>query len=109
MPALSSSIPEPAPLRVLPFHGDAFDWRRFETFCLDVVRALPDVRHAEVYGVPVACIPSDRKVPAPPPTRPAMLVQALEDRWDLRIEFPKVDGYRVEVPDEQVAPLIEAG
>jgi hypothetical protein len=52
MPALSSPIPEPAPLRVLPFHGDAFDWRRFETFCLDVVRALSDVRHAEVYGVP---------------------------------------------------------
>jgi hypothetical protein len=52
MPASSAPIPEPAPLRVLPFHGDAFDWRRFETFCLDVVRALPDVRHAELYNVP---------------------------------------------------------
>jgi hypothetical protein len=52
MPGLSSPIPEPAPLHVLPFHGDAFDWRRFETFCLDVVRALPDVRHAELYNVP---------------------------------------------------------
>jgi hypothetical protein len=45
-------IPEPAPLRILPFHGDAFDWRRFETFCLDVIRALPGVRHAEIYNVP---------------------------------------------------------
>src|SRR4051812_31634868 len=51
-PRSSVPIPEPAPLRVLPFHGDAFDWRRFETFCLDVVRALSDVQHAEVYGVP---------------------------------------------------------
>src|SRR5918912_877125 len=52
MPGSSAPIPQPAPLRVLPFHSDAFDWRRFETFCLDVVRALPDVRHAEVYGAP---------------------------------------------------------
>jgi hypothetical protein len=48
----SMPIPEPAPLRILPFHSDAFDWRRFETFCLDVVRALPGVRHAELYNVP---------------------------------------------------------
>ena len=52
MPMSPAHIPEPAPLRVLPFHSDAFEWRRFETFCLDVVRALPDVRHAEVYNVP---------------------------------------------------------
>lgn len=52
MPASSTPVPEPAPLRVLPFHGDAFDWRRFETFCLDAVRALLDVRHAELYNVP---------------------------------------------------------
>jgi hypothetical protein len=51
MPASSASIPAPAPLRVLPFHGDTIDWQRFETFCLDVVCALPDVRHAELYGV----------------------------------------------------------
>jgi len=48
----SAPIPEPAPLRVLPFHSDAIDWRRFETFCLDLVRALPDVVHAELYNVP---------------------------------------------------------
>jgi type III restriction enzyme len=29
-------------------------------------------------------------------------VRALDERWPLRIEFPKVDGYRVEVPDEAV-------
>jgi len=52
MPEPSAPITAPAPLRVLPFHGDALDWRRFETFCLDVVRALPDVRHAELYSVP---------------------------------------------------------
>jgi type III restriction enzyme len=63
---------------------------------------LFEPEYAEVYGVPFRFIPSDRHVPAPPPTRPAVLVHALEDRWDLRFEFPKVDGYRVEVPDEQV-------
>lgn len=52
MPILSISIADPPPLRVLPFHSDAFAWERFETFCLDVISAQPDVVHAEPYGVP---------------------------------------------------------
>jgi type III restriction enzyme len=63
---------------------------------------LFEPEYAEVYGVPFAFIPSDRKVAPAPPGRPAVEVRALDDRWPLRIEFPKVDGYRVEVPDERV-------
>lgn len=58
--------------------------------------------YAEVYGVPFAFIPTDRDIPEPKPTRPAVEVLALEERWEHRIEFPKVDGYRVEVPEEPV-------
>lgn len=37
-------------MRVLPFRLDSFDWNRFESFCLAVVRALPDVKRADRYG-----------------------------------------------------------
>jgi hypothetical protein len=37
-------------MRVLPFDDDAFTWTRFESFCLAVVRALPEVKRAERYG-----------------------------------------------------------
>lgn len=56
--------------------------------------------YAEVYGVPFAFIPSDRQIPTPRDPRPAIEVRALPDRWDLAIDFPKLDGYRVELPDE---------
>ncbi len=38
------------PLRVLPFRTDSFDWNRFESFCLAIVRSLPDVKRADRYG-----------------------------------------------------------
>ncbi len=56
--------------------------------------------YAEVYGVPFAFIPGDRKVPKLRDPRPAVEVKALPERWDLSIQFPKLDGYRVELPDE---------
>jgi type III restriction enzyme len=59
--------------------------------------------YAEVYGVPFAFIPHDgRPVPPPAPTRPAVEVYAVPDRSDLAIRFPKLDGYRVELPDESL-------
>jgi len=63
---------------------------------------LFEPEYAEIYGVPFAFLPSDRKVPPPPPGRPAVEVRAVDDRWPLRIEFPKVQGYRPELPDERV-------
>lgn len=66
----------------------------FEAFCTE---------YAEVYGVPFSFIPASGGIvdpnPGPTPTR----VRALEDRIDLEITFPRVDGYRYELPD---APLI---
>jgi hypothetical protein len=46
----AAPVPDPSSIRVLPFRDDVFTWERFESFCLAVVRALPDVRHAERYG-----------------------------------------------------------
>jgi type III restriction enzyme len=58
--------------------------------------------YAEVYGVPFAFIPSDRPVPKPRHPRPAIEVRALPERDELAIEFPKLDGYRIELPDQQL-------
>ena len=58
--------------------------------------------YAEVYGVPFQFIggkrPGDDK-----PKLPSTHVRALPDRYDLRIEFPKLDSYRVELVD---SPLL---
>ena len=59
-----------------------------------------DPEYAEVYGVPFAFIPGKPTVERPP-LPPAVEVTALPERAELRIEFPKVDGYRVEIPDEK--------
>jgi type III restriction enzyme len=60
--------------------------------------------YAEVYGVPFTFLPGDKTVPKRPEPRPAIEVRALLDRADLRIAFPKLDGYRVELPDEDLEP-----
>jgi type III restriction enzyme len=56
--------------------------------------------YAEVYGVPFAFLPTDRAIAVAPPSRPATDVHAVDERWSLRIEFPKLESYRVEVPEE---------
>src|SRR6266567_2875056 len=61
-----------------------------------------EAEYAEVYGVPFAFIPGDRQIPKPRDPRPAVEVRALPERWDLAIHFPKLDGYRVELPDEKL-------
>ncbi len=58
--------------------------------------------YAEVYGVPFAFIPTDREVQPPRLRRPAVEVYAVKERHDLRIEFPKLDGYRIELPEAPV-------
>jgi type III restriction enzyme len=59
--------------------------------------------YANVYGIPFQFIPSDKPLADPKPPNPVTLVQAVEGREHLRITFPKLDGYRVEMPDE---PLV---
>lgn len=58
--------------------------------------------YANVYGVPFAFIPTDKAIIDPRPPRPVTVVETVEGRESLRIEFPHVDGYRFEVPDEQL-------
>jgi type III restriction enzyme len=58
--------------------------------------------YAEVYGVPFAFIPDDRPTPRPALARPALEVRAEPDRADLTIRFPKLDGYRIELPDGEL-------
>ncbi len=58
--------------------------------------------YANVYGVPFQFIPTDRAVKELLPPPPAVLVESLPGREHLRITFPKLDGYRVEVPDDDL-------
>ncbi len=64
--------------------------------------------YAEVYGVPFAFIPGDRQIPKPQHPRPAIEVRSVSDRWELAISFPKLDGYRVELPDEPLHAEFDA-
>lgn len=58
--------------------------------------------YAEVYGVPFSFIPcsgaSEGPKPGPMPTR----VRALEDRIECEITFPRVLGYRYDIPTERL-------
>ncbi|BCJ28722.1 BPTD_3080 family restriction endonuclease [Actinocatenispora sera] len=71
--------------------------------------------YANVYGIPFQFISSDRPVKDPLPPRPVQQVAALEGREHLRIRFPNLTGYRVELPDEDIildldsAPVFEIG
>ena len=58
--------------------------------------------YANVYGIPFAFIPSEHEIGAPDAPTAAVEVLSLADRAAYRIEFPVVDGYRIEMPD---APL----
>ena len=73
---------------------------RRRSYAVDVDTGHFEPEYAEVYGVPFAFIPGDRPVAKPKlPSRPEE-VRAEPDRWPLAIRFPKLDGYRVELPDE---------
>jgi type III restriction enzyme len=75
---------------------------RRRSYVVDGASGLLDPEYAEVYGVPFAFIPSDRPVPRPHIPPPPIEVRAEPDRFQLAISFPKLDGYRVELPDERL-------
>ena len=58
--------------------------------------------YANVYGIPFQFISSDKPVKDPLPPQPVQQVAAVEGREDLRITFPKLTGYRVELPDDEI-------
>ena len=62
---------------------------------------LFDVEYADVLGIP---FDFTAKPVVAPPKRPkaTVRVQALKERAALEITFPRVEGYRVELPDERI-------
>jgi type III restriction enzyme len=67
-----------------------------------------EAEYANVYGIPFQFISSDKPLKDPLPPKPVQQVAALEGREHLRIEFPKLSGYRVELPDEAMWLDLEA-
>ncbi len=69
---------------------------------------LFDPEYAEVYGVPFSFIPcsgsDSNPKPGPTPTR----VRALEDRIGCEITFPRLIGYRYDVPSEKLSARFTA-
>jgi type III restriction enzyme len=74
-----------------------------------------EAEYANVYGIPFQFISSDKPVKDPLPPKPVQNVAAVEGRERLRITFPKLTGYRVELPDDEIwldldgAPVFEIG
>lgn len=74
-----------------------------------------DAEYANVYGIPFQFISSDKPTKDPLPPKPVQQVAAVEGREHLRIRFPKLTGYRVELPDAEIlldlesAPVFEIG
>jgi type III restriction enzyme len=70
--------------------------------------ALTDKGHfepeySEVYGVPFSFIPTDGSSPTPRPPKPVTRVRALEERAALEMRFPRLLGYRYDLPPERLA------
>ncbi len=55
--------------------------------------------YAEVYGVPFSFIPSTGAVGDPKPRPAPTRVRSLDSRADAEITFPRLLGYRYEIPD----------
>jgi type III restriction enzyme len=58
--------------------------------------------YAEVYGVPFSFIPASGTGPDPKPGPIPTRVRAMEGRHASEITFPRLVGYRWELPDEQL-------
>jgi type III restriction enzyme len=58
--------------------------------------------YAEVYGVPFSFIPCSGSTPQPKPPRVPTHVKAMEDRLACEITFPRLMGYRYDLPTEQL-------
>jgi type III restriction enzyme len=63
---------------------------------------LFDVEYADVFGIPFD-FTAKPVIPPPPRPRETIVVKALRPERDaLEIEFPRVQGYRVELPEDQL-------
>jgi type III restriction enzyme len=65
-------------------------------------QGLFEPEYAEVYGVPFSFIPCSGSNPNPKPGPTPTRVRALEDRLACEITFPRVIGYRYDLPAERL-------
>lgn len=61
-----------------------------------------DPEYAEVYGVPFSFIPCSGSSTDPTPGPPLTRVRALDDRIACELTFPRVVGYRYDLPAERL-------
>ncbi len=61
-----------------------------------------EAEYAEVYGVPFSFIPTHGAATVRAP-QPVTRVRALPDRAELEIRFPRIAGYRYQLPTERLA------
>lgn len=61
-----------------------------------------NAEYAEVYGVPFSFIPTSGSNPNPEPGPIPTRVRALEERAACEITFPRLVGYRYDLPDERL-------
>ena len=62
-----------------------------------------DPQYAEVYGVPFSFIPCSGSGPDPQPGPTPTRVRALEERLACEITFPRLLGYRYELPEARLS------
>jgi type III restriction enzyme len=67
-----------------------------------------DAEYAEVYGVPFSFIPCSGSSPDPRPGPTPTRVRALDDRIASEITFPRLLGYRYDVPGERLSATFSA-
>ncbi len=60
-----------------------------------------DAEYADIMGIPFD-FAAQPVVAKPKPPKPTTQVRALKERAALEIEFPRVEGYRVALPDERI-------
>jgi len=68
---------------------------------------LFDVEYADIMGIPFD-FAAQPVVARPKPPKPSTRVQAMRERAALEITFPRVEGYRIALPDERVEAVFTA-
>lgn len=87
--------------RGLRRRGFATEQRTIKVGGQDVTFESFSPEYAEVYGVPFSFIPTSGSG-GPVITKEVTRVRALEERFECEIHFPRVVGYRYELPQETV-------
>ena len=76
---------------------------RRRSYDLDRTTGLLSPEYAEVYGIPFSFIPARGAGEPPGPPKPVQRVRALPERSACEITFPRVVGYKWDVPTEHLA------